>query len=91
MYLLDILSTSPTTSIVNEQGRQMRILSLILRLKGLSAINLRNTGEGHILQHPLLKFSFFLLLKENTKAPRGTKSFVFFYETNVFFLCVINC
>ena len=65
----------------------MRILILILGLKGLSAINLRNTGEG-VFNNTFPVSSLFLLLV-NTKAPRGTKSFAFSFETNFFF--VINC
>ena len=66
----------------------MRILILILGLKGLSAINFRNTGEG-VFNNTLPVSSLFLLLV-NTKAPRGTKSFAsVFFETNFFF--VIKC
>ena len=60
----------------------MRILILILGLKGLSAINLRNTGEGDTL--PVS--SLFLLLV-NTKAPRGTKSFASVFFVTKFFFC----
>ena len=64
----------------------MRILILILGLKGLSAINLRNTGEG-VFNNTLPVSSLFLLLV-NTKAPRRTKSFPsVFFETNFFFFC----
>ena len=61
----------------------MRTLILILGLKGLSAINLRNTGEI-VFYNTFVLSSLFLLLV-NTKAPKGTKSFAFFYETNVLF------
>ena len=37
MNLLDILSTSPTTSVGNEKGQQMRIQILSLKFKRLSS------------------------------------------------------
>lgn len=63
----------------------MRILILILGLKALSAINLRNTGEG-VVNNTLPVSSLFLLLV-NTKAPRGTKSFASVFFVTKFFFC----
>ena len=50
MNLLDILLTSPHYSVVNEYGRQMIILILISRFKGLNrCVKYHQTDEWQML------------------------------------------